>query len=183
MADKSNATASRRDVTCDYCGKPYQKRFLKDHTERIHKGEKPRERHASGQKTIQFAVQGDKRPSESGETSSNAKVARVEEPDDDVELDELVPAPEENENEPVIPVTNVTNENILKEIKLSTKVLLDTMKDIKENKKDKEKEPTEAMSCLQDNVLSSRQCLVFKTMSWQCLGNVLAASPLASLAG
>ena len=122
MADKSNATASRRDVTCDYCGKPYQKRFLKDHTERIHKGEKPRERHASGQKTIQFAVQGDKRPSESGETSSNAKVARIEEPDDDVELDELVPAPEENENEPVIPVTNVTNEDILKEIKLSTLV-------------------------------------------------------------
>ena len=119
MADKSNATASRRDVTCDYCGKPYQKRFLKDHTERIHKGEKPRERHASGQKTIQFAVQSDKRPSESGETSSNAKVLSLS----------LRPG---------------IKSCILDDIMSFRQCLV-----------------FETMSCLLDNVLSFRRCLVF----------------------
>ena len=95
MADKSVATVSRREVICDYCGKSYQQRNLKDHTDRVHKGNKPRERHASGQRTIQFGVQRVKRPSESGETSSSVKVARIEESDDDVELNELVPETEE----------------------------------------------------------------------------------------
>ena len=142
MADKSVATASRREVICDYCGKSYQQRNLKDHTERVHKGNKQKERHASGQRTIQFGVQSVKRPSESGESSSGVKVARVEDPEDDLEVNELIPETEEIEIEPGD--TNVTNEDIMKEIKLSTEVLLDTMKNMQENKKDKDKEPTEA---------------------------------------
>ena len=42
MADKSKPTSSRECVTCDFCGKDFQQRHLKDHTERVHKGEKPR---------------------------------------------------------------------------------------------------------------------------------------------
>ena len=40
MADKSKKTVtpSRESVTCDYCGKDFEKRHLKGHTERVHEG-------------------------------------------------------------------------------------------------------------------------------------------------
>ena len=45
----STVTGTRRFVICDYCGKEYEQRNLKEHTKRVHPGFPHRERLAKGQ--------------------------------------------------------------------------------------------------------------------------------------
>ena len=136
MADK-RVTESRRVVTCELCGSQFQLRHLKDHTDRIHKGKKPTVRPAANQRTLQFSAPRQKRVSESEDnTNDNAKVARVEEPEeetDDVGLKVVIP------EKPQVPddvdVNPVTNEEIMKEIKLSTDMLMESMNELYKDKK------------------------------------------------
>ena len=141
MSEKSKVTNSRKTVICDFCGDGYEQRHLKDHTSRVHKGKKPTIRPDKSQSTLQFCRPREKRPSESEEnTNEKAKVARTEEPEkngDEVELEELVFNAEEVKEE------HVTNEDIMEQIKQSTKTLLETMETMNEMKDKKEKKEIE----------------------------------------
>ena len=103
-------------------------------TSSLTQGKKPRERNTQGQTRFQFSAPRVKRPIKCEKTSANAKVVRIEKHDDDVELADLFPDNEDTKNEPV------TNEDILKEIKLSNEVLLNSMQNMKEYKKIQQKE-------------------------------------------
>ena len=144
MADNSSRTTeSRRLVTCELCGNKFQLRHLKDHTNRIHKGKKPKVRPAANQRTLQFAV---KRVSESEDnTHENPKVARVEEPEeetnDDVGLDVVIT--EKQHVEDNVDVNLVTNEEIMKEIKLSTNMIMESMNELQKDKNKKDNKNSE----------------------------------------
>ena len=87
-------------------------------TSSLTQGEKPKERNTQGQTRFQFSAPRVKRPIECEKTSANVKIVMIEEHDDYVELEELVPDNEDTTNEPV------TNEDTFKEIKLSNEVQL-----------------------------------------------------------
>ena len=139
MADKGKVTNSRKKVICDFCGDDFEQRHLKAHTDSMHTGRKPTIRPDANQPRIQFAKPRAKRPSESEENpTERVKVARTEEPvekEDDVELDELV----SNTVQTEMVADPITNEDIMKTIKLSTEMLLESMKEMKNEKSEKEK--------------------------------------------
>ena len=138
MADKGKVTNSRKKVICDFCGDDFEQRYLKTHTDSMHTGRKPTIRPDANQPRIQFAKPRAKRPSESEENpAERVKVARTEEPvEHDVESDELV----SNTVQTEMVADPVTNEDIMKTIKLSTEMLLESMKEMKNEKSEKEKE-------------------------------------------
>ena len=137
MADKSKKTItpSRESVTCDYCGKDFEKRHLKGHTERVHEGRKPIVRPPSNQRTLQFTPKSLKRVNVEGNNNNEAaKVLRTEEDNEVMESDD------DNQDNPVTVDDIVTNAQILEEVKHSTEVLLECMRELKndnENEKDK----------------------------------------------
>ena len=130
MGDKEklkNVTASREMVKCDFCGKDFERRHLKAHTERVHKGEKPTIRPASDQRTLQFSLKGLKRKSGEGNNNNDgakaSKTVEVAETNDESE-NTVEEEPRIEESPPTVDDI-VTNEHILEEVKKSTEVLLE----------------------------------------------------------
>ena len=143
MADhnKKTVTPSREIVTCDHCGKDFEKRHLKGHTERVHEGKKPKVRPPSNQRTLQFTPKSLKRVNVEGVNNNEAaKVLRTEEDDEVMESNDDNQDNQLNQDNLVTVDDIVTNAQILEEVKHSTEVLLECMRELKndnENEKDK----------------------------------------------
>ena len=122
--------SSRAQIHCGHCGTgPIERRHLKYHTERVHKGMKVFERAPASQSTLKVVRTSDlKRVHSVESTVEGAKVQRSEVFDDDevVTMEEIVvpeKTSEANEHEP----KEVTNEDLLVEIKEAKEQILNSV--------------------------------------------------------